>query len=120
METIIGLLIVLVPVIFKFIGKKLEQAAQSTSSQAEPIEDWAETLRRHLEAQQSQEQQIEVHPEPSPAPAQAPKKVIEKKTPKNVQKSSPVLQEEVKKKREKIDPKKLIVYSEIMKPKYTE
>ena len=120
METIIGLLIVLVPVIFKFIGKKLEQAVQSTSSQAEPIEDWAETLRRHLEAQQSQEQQIEVHPEPSPAPAQAPKKVIEKKTPEKVQKSSPILQEEVKKKREKIDPKKLIVYSEIMKPKYTE
>ena len=120
METIIGLLIVLVPVIFKFIGKKLEQAAQSTSSQAESIEDWAETLRRHLEAQQSQEQQIEVHLEPSPAPVQAPKKVIENKTPENVQKSSPILQEEVKKKREKIDPKKLIVYSEIMKPKYTE
>ena len=108
METIIGLLIVLVPVIFKFIGKKLEQAAQSTSSQAEPIEDWAETLRRHLETQQS------------PAPAPVKKTVARKNEPRKVQKSSPILQEEVKKKREKIDPKKLIVYSEIMKPKYTE
>jgi len=35
-------------------------------------------------------------------------------------KSKPILHEEVKKKREKIDAKKLIVYSEIMKPKYTE
>ena len=34
--------------------------------------------------------------------------------------ASPVLEEEQPVKKEKIDPKKLIVYSEIMKPKYLE
>ena len=120
METIIGLLIVLVPVIFKFIGKKLEQAAQSTSSQAEPIEDWAETLRRHLEAQQSQGQKVGALPEETSAPVPVKKTVDLKKAPKKAQKPSPILQEEPKKKREKIDLKKMIVYSEIMKPKYEE
>ena len=40
---------------------------------------------------------------------------------KTVAKRPPILQEEVKtKKKEKIDPKKLVIYSEIMKPKYQE
>ena len=33
---------------------------------------------------------------------------------------TPILEEEQPKKKEKIDPKKLVVYSEIMKPKYNE
>ena len=37
------------------------------------------------------------------------------------QKKKPILEEEVQtRKGEKIDPKKLVIYSEIMKPKYTE
>ena len=41
-----------------------------------------------------------------------------KSAPKKTKK--PILLEEPEKGREKIDPKKLVVYSEIMKPKYTE
>ena len=41
-----------------------------------------------------------------------------KSAPKKTKK--PILLEEPVKEREKIDPKKLVVYSEIMKPKYTE
>ena len=51
METVIGLLIVVLPIVFKLIGKKLEQAAQNSAPQVQPVEDWTETLRRHLEAQ---------------------------------------------------------------------
>ena len=120
METIIGLLIVIVPIVFKLIGRKLEHASQGTSPKAEPIEDWAETLRRHLEAQQSQGQKVGALPEETSAPVPVKKTVDQKKAPKKAQKPSPILQEEPKKKREKIDLKKMIVYSEIMKPKYEE
>jgi len=34
--------------------------------------------------------------------------------------NTPILQEEEPEQKERIDPKKLIVYSEIMKPKYLE
>jgi hypothetical protein len=34
--------------------------------------------------------------------------------------NAPILQEEEPEQKERIDPKKLIVYSEIMKPKYLE
>ena len=33
-------------------------------------------------------------------------------------KTAPILMEEPKKKKEKIDPKKLVIYSEMMKPKF--
>lgn len=99
METIFTLIIVLLPIIFKLIGKKLEQsgAQPQHSEQQEQIEDWAEVLRRHIEAQQ-----------------------VEVETVKPVKAAKPILQEEEPKKKEKIDTKKLIMYSEIMKPKYDE
>ena len=141
METIFTLIVVLLPVIFKLIGKRLEKSAaqpQETEGQQAPIEDWAEVLRRHIEAQQPQEearpaapvqQPVQQQPvqqqRPQPQPAQqrpghegvqqARQQV--RKAPKKVK---PVLQEEAPRTQEKIDKKKLILYSEIMKPKYTE
>jgi hypothetical protein len=44
----------------------------------------------------------------------------QKPQPKPAKKRKPMLEEPEEKKREKIDPKKLVIYSEIMKPKYTE
>lgn len=141
METIFTLIVVLLPVIFKLIGKRLEKSAaqpQETEGQQAPIEDWAEVLRRHIEAQQPQEeakpaapvqQPVQQQPvqqqRPQPQPAQqrpghegVPQTRQQvRKAPKKVK---PVLQEEAPRTQEKIDKKKLILYSEIMKPKYTE
>ncbi len=127
MDTIFTLLIILLPIVFKLIGKKLENAGtqpQVTGSQQEPIEDWAEVLRRHIEVQQ-QEEVKPVTPVQEP-PVQA--RVVPqegrpqtRKTAKPAaQPKTPIFQVEEKKRTEKIDKKKLIVYSEIMKPKYTE
>ena len=122
METIFTLILVLLPIIFKLIGKRLENAGtqQQATDEQQPIEDWAEVLRRHIEAQQ-QEEAVPVTPvqeqsqqeKVMPAAKVQPRKPLYKPT-------KPILQEEDKKKKEKIDTKKLIVYSEIMKPKYTE
>ena len=121
METVIGLLMVLLPVIFKLIGKRLEQAGQGQQNagpvEETPIEDWAETVRKHLEQISEQE---EPYVESEPVMQEAAQKVVHEPVAKKVRKHKPILQEDVKKKREKIDTRKLIVYSEIMKPKYTE
>ena len=122
METIIGLLIVILPIIFKLIGKKLESAAQAAAP-AESAQDWAETLRRHIEAQQVRMGQGMAEQASEDIPAVAP--VSEKKPASKPEKprkpvAKPILEEEPKKKRKKIDVKKMIVHSEIMKPKYME
>ena len=98
MDTIFTLLIILLPIVFKLIGKKLENAGtqpQVTDSQQEP------PVQARVVPQEGRPQTRK-----TAKPAVQPKK--------------PVLQEEEKKRTEKIDKKKLIVYSEIMKPKYTE
>ena len=119
METIIGLLVVILPIVFRLIGKKLEQAGQmqQPSEHGEaPIEDWTETLKRYME-QQSQMVEPEEQWSPETVQAEPDKKTQTVVKPRKV---SPILIEEKPKKKEKIDVKKMIVYSEIMKPKYTE
>lgn len=119
METIIGLLVVILPIVFRLIGKKLEQAGQMQPPSVHedaPIEDWTETLRRYME-QQSHIVKPEEQWSPEPVQAEPDKKTqVVVKT----RKPQPVLIEEKPKKKEKIDVKKMIVYSEIMKPKYVE
>ena len=95
METIFTLIIVLLPIIFKLIGKKLEQSG------AQP---------QHTEEQQ----------EKPVAPVQDRESQTRQPVRKAPKKAKPILQEEEQKTTEKIDKKKLILYSEIMKPKYTE
>ena len=134
METIIGLLFILLPFIFKLIGKKLEQAGQS---------DTAERMKEIAQYMGAGEEQDVMSPEADYAPtvhviepdapaAEPVVPVIEPvrmKFTENVQRQvppepkktkKPILLEETEKKGEKIDPKKLVIYSEIMKPKYTE
>lgn len=122
METIFTILVIILPIVFKLIGKKLEQAGkqkapQSTDNQ-EQIEDWAEVLRRHIEAQQMpQEPELPVQEEriiPDVRP------VAPKDKPSVVQPKPVILAEPEEEEKEKIDKKKLILYSEIMKPKYKE
>ena len=123
METIIGLLIFLVPIIFKLIGKRLEQAAKVQQSAdmdgTEPIQDWAQQLKEYMEMSSSREYMTprpmsddSIETPVQPKKTQQPKKVVPKKR--------PILMEEEKKPKEKIDVKKMIIYSEIMSPKYKE
>jgi hypothetical protein len=131
METIIGLLMILLPVVFKLIGKRLEQAAKNqppvTSEEETPVEDWAQTLKEYLEQQTVVNQAPSVVEDVVPEPmakdsveAHEPVQPKKQKQQRKPLKKSPILVEEEKKPKEKIDVKKLIVYSEIMKPKYTE
>ena len=108
METIIGLLIVILPLVFKLIGKKLEQAAHDQAQQAH---DQVQPVPQVLESQVTGQvrQQPKEH---------KPRKTSVSRTVKIDKPVEPILKEEPKKKKEKIDVKKMIIYSEIMKPKY--
>lgn len=126
METIIGLLFILLPIILKLIGKKFEDASQSpVGGMPDFTGDIGEMIDVFGEDYAPQ-------PEPQPAPQQTPQPAprpvhtfhmgaqVNPVKPKPVQPrpKSPILQEEVEAPREPIDLKKLIIYSEIMNPKY--
>ena len=114
METIIGLLVILLPVIFKSIEKKLEktgnyeQAKRDESPVYEPVSEPV------------------LKPEPEPVMPVMPvmdKPKVQKVQPvQKVQKPSkkkdqPMVEKDTVKK-EKIDARKMVVYSEIMKRKF--
>lgn len=164
MDVLIPLLFILLPFIFKLIGKKLEQAGNM--DQAEKMRKIAKALGGNEDEEESNAPKFfmedneeaeheddveydddgnitEVFPKPVVAPP-PPKPVtyymptdrvapfftmtenVERQNaPKPVQAQKPkakpvLLEEETNERREKIDPKKLVVYSEIMKPKFTE
>lgn len=129
METIIGLLFILLPVIFKLIGKKLETAGHQDA--AGKLRKLAETLGSEDDSHQDDDPDDELDdkvfiPRTAPAPivtAQPEVKPVAKPSVAAAKPSVPVrkqviLNEEPKKRKEKIDPRKLVIYSEIMKPKY--
>ena len=132
METIIGILMILLPVVFKLIGKRLEQAGKNqppvnVMEEEPPVENWEQTLREYLEQQTVVDEVPSVVEPVVPEPmsvdsVEAPVAPVasDRKKQKKTNKKAPILLEEEKKPKEKIDVKKLIVYSEIMKPKYTE
>lgn len=105
MEEIIGLLVVLAVGIFKAVNKKFENAGKEKEvSMPEPV-----VIR-----------QEPVVPKKRPmAPKQKPSaiEVVERQT--KVRKPMLIEEEETSPK-EKIDPKKLVLYSEIMTPKFNE
>jgi hypothetical protein len=143
METIIGLLFILLPVILKLVGKRLEQSGQP--EKAKKLQDLLDTVYDGKDDDKLKDEQddgleveydddgqiVSVHPKMvwKPEPIVP---VVEKKVEPAAQihlwevkegipatKKKPMLVEEApKKKREKIDPKKLVVYSEIMKQKF--
>ena len=144
METIIGLLFVLLPLIFKLIGSRLEKSGQSGKSgkllrefgealdgEDSPMNDWkylGQELFGNSEPESASEP-ASVSPVSKPS---APvvetdrefpvENVIRQMPASSKMPKSPMIAEkkESKRKGEKIDPKKLVIYSEIMKPKYTE
>ena len=111
-ELLVGLAFVAVPVIFKWIGKSFEKAGGQPMPQDTVQDEFEQDFRAWLEEQpeltRPAEKVVEVKPMPKP-------KTI---TPVVKQEVKPAAEQTTKK--GKIDPKKLVVYSEIMKPKYTE
>ena len=99
METIIGLLIVLVPVILKVIAKRREKSASADEELSYPVESLAMPA--------TEEPVSEEEPVREPSPAVKPASAI-----------TPVPEEKEVRKDERIDPKKLVIYSEIMKTKF--
>ena len=135
METIIALLFILLPLIFKLIGKKFEQAGQP--HRAEQMREFAELFGSdddETEVRHDDDGQVVdvppvtvtpvhtyVRPVVHPTPAVTENVVRQTASKKKPVTKKPILEEDVQvRKGEKIDPKKLVIYSEIMKPKYTE
>lgn len=122
METIIGLLFILLPVIFKLIGKKLEKSGHT--GQAETIRKIAEALGDDAEAEYDEEGQIVHLPEqPSAKPSVQPQpvvpvRVVQEEGKQGIIRKPLLVEEKDEVEKEKIDPKKLVIYSEIMKPKF--
>ena len=141
METILGLLLLLLPAIFKLIEKKLQTSGKE--EQAKKVRDFTDIFKEDESSSsyEGDESAFEESAEPMAAPAvelprenePVPLKRVESETVGktvsffNVEgqkvirkKKAPVilLEEPQIKKKEKIDPKKMVIYSEIMKPKY--
>ena len=125
METIVGLLFILLPVIFKLIEKKLQQsgtaAQQETVRRIKDLFEMEENdLTDEIEDDVEPELKFEVNPVIEFLEKVEPQ-VVKPAAPAQKKRTAPILMEEKdNKKNEKIDPKKLVLYSEIMKPKYQE
>ena len=133
METILGLLLILLPAIFKLVEKKLKASGKTEA--ADQMHEWSEIFGEKKDEWKEDEDESPSIPEagqsvfsepvmpepvvPKPEPVRH-KAVAPKPSHMKVRKSSskPMLVEEEPKKKEKIDPKKLVIYSEIMKPKF--
>lgn len=133
METIVGLLFILLPVIFKLIEKKLQQSGTAAQQETvRQIKDLFEMEEDDLtdEIEDDVEPEIGDYVEPEPKFEVNPvieflekvePQVAKPAAPAQKKRTAPILMEEKdNKKKEKIDPKKLVLYSEIMKPKHQE
>lgn len=112
METVLGLLLVLLPLIFKAVEKKLKASGKpvkKSGSAGLPEEDFEPVreisgLPEIAAVQEEPATAVAAPVAPTVSPAVSPT-------------VSPTVSPAPEK---KLDPKKLVVYSEIMKPKYTE
>ena len=117
METIITLLIVLLPVVFKLIGKALENAAArgvpNAPHRPDAVSDMMtdDSVQTRPEYQSLIRRPADVHVEHQEGQSVVARPVEPARTEQTTTEDKPD-------KKKKIDPKKLIVYSEIMKPKY--
>ena len=113
MDSIIGLLFVLVPVILGFVGKKLEKAGKGEKdgkvkpslSEVFPAID-PDGVRKDVQQKEG------TRSVPPAVPAS------KRKQASALRDSCASVSQDKSGKKEKIDPKKLVIYSEIMKPKF--
>ena len=125
MDELITIVIIAAAVIFKVVGKKLGSAGDDEVFPTIPVDP---DMKKYLDEDddtvvdevviEEAERALPVKPVVQKPVAQTKKVVPEK--PVEVKPQTPILEEEQPKQREKIDKKKLIIYSEIMKPKYME
>ena len=129
METILGLLLVLLPLVFKLVEKKLKASGKVET--AEKVHEWAEMFGKDEDWEKDDDDEDDtpsVQPAAPARPVEAPQVVsLQQKTQPEpvkpavrtrVKATKPAVVEDDTKKKEKIDPKKLVIYSEIMKPKF--
>ena len=127
------MLIVVGTLILKVVGNRLEKSGKKAAPEAVPQEEpevdfdfkgWVREALYDAEAEAKAEEPLDQAPVVMKPEAEAvrvqPKPVKPKPVKKPVVKKPILEEEESRKKGEKIDPKKLVIYSEIMKPKYTE
>jgi hypothetical protein len=127
MDGIITIVIVAAAIIFKVVGKKLGSAGSDEVFPPLPVDPDMRNFPDHVGGLQDAEdlvdeeladevviEEVERALPVKPAKPVTPAKTVE------VKDQTPILEEEQPKQKEKIDKKKLIVYSEIMKPKYME
>ena len=119
METIIGLLFVLIPVIMKLIGKKLEDAGKQDTP-APPAESGTFEVAPATPKAPVASAPVASAPVVKTPVVNTPFEEAQRQFQAAKPKKKPILVEEEKKQKEKIDPKKLVIYSEIMSPKYKE
>jgi hypothetical protein len=112
MDTIIGLLFVLVPVILTVVSKRLEKAGKDGDEVEVPsMSEVFPPVSRHMT---DVDEGMSSHDLKQPVPQQQPKKKLQP----HRDPAFKVKEEENPRKKEKLDPKKLVIYSEIMKPKF--
>ncbi len=146
-DIIIAVLFIVIPVVFKAIGNRLEKSGKTEKAGkfkkvAESFvdeDDKEDTIQGWLlEKMDRKEKPVEPVPlDPAPVVVMKPiepevdimdyidkpetvvKRQVKHLPPQTtVKKPAILLEDEPEKKGEKIDPKKLVIYSEIMKPKY--
>ena len=105
----IGLLFVLIPLIFTLIGKKLDKAGKESADEVGEAPSMPEAFPSLEKFAPEREAERALKPEAEPEP-------MPKQKPSHTQSASQSPKQ--KEKSEKIDPKKLVIYSEIMKPKF--
>ena len=119
MEELIGILVLVVVVILKIIDKKFSNASARSAQSVDQREAFPKVEVEDMgEAAPMVFEMPVFRPEPKPEPKPKPELKPELRPVAKPKEKKPILKEEVKKTREKIDPKKLVVYSEIMNRKY--
>ena len=123
MDGLITVLIVAAAIIFKVVGKKFDSASDNEVFPPVPFEPENLPSVEEEESVEAPRPHVVVTPAVSEKPffeeAQRALPVKPVKVETAVQKqNTPILIEEEPQEKEKIDPKKLVIYSEIMKPKY--
>ena len=126
MEELIGILVLVVIFIIKVIDRKFSNASAKSAPRVDQREAFPTVVLEETEEEvkpvvyQRPEPKPEPKPESKPVsrPKPAPKSELKPVTKSRPKSKQPILEEETKKTREKIDPKKLVVYSEIMNRKY--
>ena len=131
MDGLITVLIIAAAVIFKVVGKKFDSAAGDEVFPPIPFEPEDLPSAEEEEPVEAPKPRVVVKPQAVVKPAVSEKPFFEEAQralpvkpvhaePSVKKPQAPILEEETPQEREKIDPKKLVVYSEIMKPKYLE